>query len=43
MVKPLDAAPNFSLKDQSDTTFDPFEQAGKSTLLSFQPLAWIKF
>jgi len=43
MVKPLDAAPNFSLKDQNDTTFDLFEQAGKTTLLSFQPLAWTEF
>ena len=35
-----DAARNFSLKDQNDTTFDLYEQAGKRVLLSFHPLAW---
>ena len=38
-----DPAPNFSLKDQNDRTFDLYEQAGRQTLLSFHPLAWTEF
>jgi peroxiredoxin len=43
IVQPGDAARNFSLKDQNDTTFDLYEQAGKRVLLSFHPLAWTEF
>lgn len=43
MIKPGDPAPNFSLKDQNDKTFDLYEQEGKRTLLSFHPLAWTEF
>lgn len=43
MVQPGDPAPNFSLKDQDDRTFDLYEQAGKRVLLSFHPLAWTEF
>src|SRR5512136_1505019 len=43
MVQPGDPAPNFSLKDQNDKTFDLYEQAGKRVLLSFHPLAWTEF
>jgi peroxiredoxin len=43
MVRPGDPAKNFSLKDQNDKTFGLFEQEGKSTLLSFHPLAWTEF
>ncbi len=43
MVKPGDAAKNFSLKDQNDKTFDLYEQENKCTLLSFHPLAWTEF
>ncbi|HOX34676.1 MAG TPA: redoxin domain-containing protein [Methanoregulaceae archaeon] len=43
MVKPGDTAPNFSLKDQNDKTFDLYEQTGRRSLLSFHPLAWTEF
>jgi peroxiredoxin len=43
IVQPGDPAPNFSLKDQNDLTFDLYEQAGRRTLLSFHPLAWTEF
>ena len=43
MVKPGDPAPNFSLKDQNDKTFDLYEHGGKQILLSFHPLAWTEF
>lgn len=43
MVKPGDPARNFSLKDQNDRTFSLYEQTGKTTLLSFHPLAWTEF
>jgi peroxiredoxin len=43
MVQPGDPARNFSLKDQNDTTFDLYEQAGRRVLLSFHPLAWTEF
>jgi peroxiredoxin len=38
-----DPAPNYSLKDQNDKTFDLYEQAGKRVLLSFHPLAWTEY
>ena len=43
IVQPGDPAPNFSLKDQNDKTFDLYEQAGSIVLLSFHPLAWTEF
>jgi peroxiredoxin len=43
MIRILDPAKNFSLKDQHDKTFDLFEQSGKRVLLSFHPLAWTPF
>lgn len=43
MVQPGDPAPNFSLKDQDDRTFDLYEQCERSVLLSFHPLAWTEF
>lgn len=43
MVQVGDSAPNLSLKDQNDVTFDLYEQAGKRVLLSFHPLAWTEF
>jgi peroxiredoxin len=43
MVQVGDSAPNFSIKDQNDVTFDLYEQAGKRVLLSFHPLAWTEF
>lgn len=43
MVKPGDAAKNFSLKDQNDKTFDLYENTGKRTILSFHPLAWTEY
>jgi peroxiredoxin len=43
MIQPGDPAPNFSLKDQNDRTFDLLEQSGKRVLLSFHPLAWTAF
>jgi len=43
MIYPGDSAGNFSLKDQSDETFDLFENMEKRTLLSFHPLAWTAF
>ncbi len=38
-----DTAPNFSLKDQNNLTFDLMEQENKYVLLSFHPLAWTDF
>ena len=43
MIKPGDTAPNFSIKDQNDRTFDLLEQSGKRVLFSFHPLAWTSF
>jgi len=43
IVQPGDPAPNFSLKDQNDKTFDLYELAKKRVLLSFHPLAWTEF
>ena len=43
MIQTGDPAPNFSLKDQNDKTFDLLEQSGKRVLLSFHPLAWTAF
>ena len=43
MIQPGDTAPNFSIKDQNDKTFDLLEQSGKRVLLSFHPLAWTEF
>jgi peroxiredoxin len=43
MVRPGEPAPNFSLKDQQDETFDLYENEGKRVLLSFHPLAWTEF
>jgi peroxiredoxin len=43
MIRPGEPAPNFSLKDQEDRTFDLFENGGKRVLLSFHPLAWTEF
>jgi peroxiredoxin len=43
MIKLLDPAKNFSLKDQNDKTFDLLEHAGCRILLSFHPLAWTAF
>ncbi|MFZ0004586.1 MAG: redoxin domain-containing protein [Methanoregula sp.] len=43
MIRPGDPAPNFSLKDHNDKTFDLREQSGKRVLLSFHPLAWTAF
>jgi len=40
IIQPGDHAPNFSLKDQSDRTFDLLEHMGERILLSFHPLAW---
>ncbi|NYT07425.1 MAG: redoxin domain-containing protein, partial [Methanomicrobiales archaeon] len=40
IVQPGDHAPNFSLKDQGDRTFDLLEHMGERILLSFHPLAW---
>jgi len=40
IVQPGDHAPNFSLKDQNDRTFDLLEHMGERILLSFHPLAW---
>ncbi|HMA05569.1 MAG TPA: redoxin domain-containing protein [Methanomicrobiales archaeon] len=43
MIQPGDIAPNFSIKDQNDKTFDLLEQSGKRVLLSFHPLAWTAY
>jgi peroxiredoxin len=43
MVQPGDTARDFSIKDQNDKTFDLYEQAGRSVLLSFHPLAWTEY
>ena len=43
MVQTGDSVPNISVKDQNDKTFDLYEHAGKSVLLSFHPLAWTEF
>ena len=43
MIQTGDIAPNFSLKDQDDRTFDLLERSGKRVLLSFHPLAWTSF
>lgn len=43
MVQPGDPAPNFSLKDQDDRTFDLYEQHERRVLLSFHPLAWTEY
>ena len=43
LIRPGDAAKNFSLKDQWDKTVDLFELAGKRVLLSFHPLAWTEY
>ena len=43
LIRPGDAAKNFSLKDQRDKTVDLFELAGKRVLLSFHPLAWTEY
>ena len=40
MIQVGEIAPNFSLKDQDDKTFDLLENGGKKVLLSFHPLAW---
>jgi peroxiredoxin len=40
VIQTGDFAPNFSLKDQNDRTFDLLEQEGSCVLLSFHPLAW---
>jgi peroxiredoxin len=40
MIQVGDSAPNFSLKDQHDRTFDLLENEGRRVLLSFHPLAW---
>jgi peroxiredoxin len=43
MVQSGNPAKNFSLKDQSDKTFDLYEQSGRRILLSFHPLAWTDY
>jgi peroxiredoxin len=43
MIQQGDIAPNFSIKDQEDRTFDLLEQSGKRVLLSFHPLAWTEW
>jgi len=43
MIRPGEPAPNFSLKDQNDETFDLYENEGRRVLLSFHPLAWTEF
>lgn len=43
LIRPGDAAKNFSLKDQRDKTVDLFEMAGKRVILSFHPLAWTDY
>jgi peroxiredoxin len=43
MIRPGEPAPNFSLKDQLDETFDLYENEGRRILLSFHPLAWTEF
>jgi len=43
MIRPGEPAPNFSLKDQQDETFDLYENEGRRVLLSFHPLAWTEF
>ena len=43
MIRPGEPAPNFSLKDQQDETFDLYENEGRRLLLSFHPLAWTEF
>jgi peroxiredoxin len=43
MIRPGEPAPNFSLKDQKDETFDLYENEGRCVLLSFHPLAWTEF
>jgi peroxiredoxin len=43
MIRPGEPAPNFSLKDQQDVTFDLYENEGRRILLSFHPLAWTEF
>jgi peroxiredoxin len=43
MIRPGEPAPNFSLKDQKDETFDLYENEGSRVLLSFHPLAWTEF
>lgn len=43
MVQPGDPAPNFSIKDQNDSTFSLLENCGRRVLLSFHPLAWTEY
>jgi len=43
IVRPGQAARNFSLKDQDNTTWDLYEQQDKRVLLSFHPLAWTPY
>jgi peroxiredoxin len=43
MIRRGEPAPNFSLKDQQDETFDLYENEGRRVLLSFHPLAWTEF
>jgi peroxiredoxin len=43
IIRTGEAAPNFSLKDQQDETFDLYENEEKRILLSFHPLAWTEF
>ncbi len=43
LIRPGDAAKNFSLKDQQDKTVDLFEMSGKRAILSFHPLAWTEY
>ena len=40
LIRVGDLAPNFSLKDQNDKTFDLLEYSHQRVLLSFHPLAW---
>ncbi|WFN35221.1 redoxin domain-containing protein [Methanogenium sp. S4BF] len=43
LIRPGDAAKNFSLKSQHDKTVDLFEMTGKRVILSFHPLAWTDY
>ncbi len=43
LIRPGDAAKNFSLKDQRDKTVDLFELSGRRVILSFHPLAWTEY
>ena len=43
LIRPGDAAKNFSLKSQRDKTVDLFELAGRRVILSFHPLAWTDY